>query len=133
MSEDMRTLCQKYDSLFGKRQWFFQKWDGRPYETSWYNQIWRRLISGIGIAWRGTPRTYDLRHAFASRNIIRWVNVGRDVMVLLPYLSAYMGHSELTSTLYYVHLLPENLRKAAHIDWDYLSGVYRKGVSEDED
>ena len=54
-------------------------------------------------------------------------------MELLPYLSAYMGHSELTSTLYYVHLLPDNLRRAAHIDWDYLSSVHGKGVPEDEE
>ena len=52
MSEDMRILCQKYDSVAGKRQWFFQKWDGTPYETSWYNQIWRKLIARSGISWR---------------------------------------------------------------------------------
>ena len=133
MSEDMRALCQKYDSVAGKRQWFFQKWDGTPYETSWYNQVWRNLISKSGISWKGTPRPYDLRHAFASRNIIRWINNGKDVMELLPYLSAYMGHSELTSTLYYIHLLPENLRKSKAVDWALLSQVYGKGVLEDED
>ena len=54
-------------------------------------------------------------------------------MELLPYLSAYMGHSELTSTLYYVHLLPENLRRSKGVDWVLLSRVYGKGVSEDEE
>ena len=54
-------------------------------------------------------------------------------MELLPYLSAYMGHSELTSTLYYIHLLPESLRKSKAVDWDLLSRVYGKGVPEDED
>ena len=96
-------------------------------------QLWRNLISKSGILWKGTPRPYDLRHAFASRNIIRWINNGKDVMELLPYLSAYMGHSELTSTLYYIHLLPENLRKSKAVDWDLLSQVYGKGVPEDED
>lgn len=48
-------------------------------------------------------------------------------MELLPYLSAYMGHSEFTSTLYYVHLLPEKLRRSKGIDWDFLSRVYGKG------
>ena len=133
MSEDMRALCQKYDSVAGKRQWFFQKWDGTPYEASWYNQIWRNLISKSGISWKGTPRPYDLRHAFASRNIIRWINNGKDVMELLPYLSAYMEHSELTSTLYYIHLLPENLRKSKAVNWALLSQVYGKGGPEDED
>lgn len=132
MSSDMLALCRQYDTLAGGREWFFQKWDGKPYETSWYNQMWRRLLSLSNIKWRGTPRPYDLRHAFASRNIVRWLNSGKDAMELLPHLSAYMGHSELTSTLYYIHLLPENLRNSKGIDWDLLSRVYGKGVLEDE-
>lgn len=81
----------------------------------------------------GKPRPYDLRHAFASRNIIRWIDSGRDVMELLPYLSTCMGHSELTATLYYVHLLPEKLRRSKGIDWDILTRIYGKGVPENED
>lgn len=53
-------------------------------------------------------------------------------MELLPYLSAYMGHAELTSTLYYIHLLPEKLRKANGIDWQKFSLIYGKEVPEDE-
>ena len=128
MSEDMRELCNRYDSVAGNREWFFQQWDGKPYRTSWYNQIWKRIIAKCRVVWRGSPRPYDLRHAFASRNIIRWINGGKDVMELLPYLSAYMGHSELTSTLYYVHMLPEKLRSSARIDWDLLSEVYGEEV-----
>ena len=127
ISRDMLELCNCYDAVAGKREWFFQKWDGTAYETSWYNQMWRRLIARSGIEWRGIPRPYDLRHAFASRNIIRWLNAGKDIMELLPYLSAYMGHSELNSTLYYVHLLPDNLRRSTRIDWDTLSRIYGKG------
>lgn len=133
ISKDMLELCQRYDSVAGRRQWFFQKWDGSPYETSWFNQIWRNLISNCNIPWKGTPRPYDLRHAFASRNIIRWIDAGKDVMELLPYLSAYMGHSELTSTLYYIHLLPDKLRKSNEIDWNQLSCIYGKEVLGDED
>ena len=55
-----------------------------------------------------------------------------EVMELLPYLSAYMGHAELTSTLYYIHLLPEKLRKAKGIDWQKFSLIYGKEVPEDE-
>ena len=133
MSADMLDLCCLYDAIAGRREWFFQKWDGNSYNRSWYNQIWRRLIIKSGIPWRGTPRPYDLRHAFASRNIINWINAGQDVMELMPYLSAYMGHSELDSTFYYIHLLPENLRKSSKVDWEMLAKVYGKGVSEDED
>ncbi len=133
MSGDMLNLCRRYNAIAGKREWFFQKWDGTQYETSWYNQIWRRMVSMSGIAWRGKPRPYDLRHAFASRSIIRWIDSGRDVMELLPYLSAYMGHSELTSTLYYVHPLPDKLRRSKGIDWDMLTRIYGEGVPKNED
>ena len=133
MSGDMLDLCRRYDAAAGKREWFFQKWDQTPYETSWYNQIWRRMTGRSGIAWRGQPRPYDFRHAFASHNMIRWIDSGKDVMELLPYLSAYMGHSELTSTLYYVHLLPEKLRRSTGINWDMLTRIYGEGVPENED
>ena len=93
-------------------------------------KVWILFKFGYRIK---SKRLDFFRHAFASRNIIRWINNGKDVMELLPYLSAYMGHSELTSTLYYIHLLPENLRKSKAVDWDLLSQVYGKGVPEDED
>lgn len=133
MSDDMLELCRRYNALAGDRNWFFQRWDGGPYSTSWYNQVWRRLWKKVGSPGCGAPRPYDLRHAFASRNIIRWIEAGKDAMELLPYLSVYMGHSELTSTLYYVHMLPEKLRRSAGIDWESLSSIYGEEVPENED
>lgn len=32
---------------------------------------------------------------------------GTDVNTMLPYLSAYMGHAGIDSTLYYVHTSPD--------------------------
>jgi len=43
--------------------------------------------------------------------------------VMLPFLRAYMGHAEMTSTLYYVHLLPENIRKSAKVAWAKLNAI----------
>ena len=31
---------------------------------------------------------------------------GKDLNAMLPYLSAYMGHSKLSDTYYYIHLAP---------------------------
>lgn len=132
MSSDMLELCNQYDRLVGKREWFFQRWDGKPYETSWYNEAWRRIIAKTDIDWKGRPRPYDLRHAFASRNIIRWINDGKDVMELMPYLSSYMGHSELSSTFYYIHLIPEKLRRSENINWAMLEQIYGKEVCSNE-
>ena len=34
------------------------------------------------------------------------VKEGKDINACLAYLSEYMGHSNLESTAYYIHLLP---------------------------
>ena len=39
------------------------------------------------------------------------------------YLQAYMGHDRLDETVYYVHLLPENLVQSAGIDWNAFDGL----------
>ena len=46
---------------------------------------------------------------------------------MLPYLQMYMGHARLSSTAYYIHLLPEHLVRAGGMNWkeigDILPGV----------
>ena len=129
VSDDMRSLLRRYDSLAAAgRTRFFELPDGGPYSTKWYGAVWRRAVSAAGVDWRGTPRPYDLRHAFCSRSLVRWMDAGNDVMALLPALSAYVGHSELESTLYYVHLLPERLRSSPGVDWGSLSCVWGEAV-----
>lgn len=77
-------------------------------------------------------RPYDLRHAFATHTLMQWIENGNDVMALLPYLSAYMGHSKISSTFYYIHLLPQRLRESAGIEWDTLDEIYREGEHYEE-
>ena len=133
LSNDMLALCNAYRSLSGEGGWFFQRDDGKPYTTKWMTLHFHLCWEKSGLEKHGSPRPYDLRHAFASRNIMRWIDEESDVMALLPYLSTYMGHSELSSTLYYVHLLPERLRKSAGIDWELFSAVYKQeGGQADE-
>ena len=71
-------------------------------------------------------RVYDLRHRFATAVMARWLAEGRDIMSMLPYLSAYMGHSCIEHTLYYVHLLPEHLVKGSPVDWDRFNALVRE-------
>lgn len=42
---------------------------------------------------------------------------GKDVKAMIPYLSAYMGHSQISSTYYYIHFVPELLEKMAGFDF----------------
>lgn len=130
VSPDMRRLMARYDDAVSSpgRTWFFERWDGGPYTTEWYWGHWRRAVDGCGVEWGDPrPRPYDLRHAFCSRVLAGWMDSGEDAMSLMPALSAFVGHAELDSTLYYVHLLPDRLRASPGVDWQSLNDVYGGG------
>jgi len=50
------------------------------------------------------PRVHDFRHSLAVKCFKKWVLAGEDLTVMLPYLSAYMGHSNFRATQYYLRL-----------------------------
>ena len=133
MSEDMRQLCIKYSIFTGERSWFFERWDGEPFQTKWMTRQFHICWDKSELVKHGNPRPYDFRHCFGTRNMMRWIDEGKDVMSLLPYLSTYMGHSEFRDTLYYVHLLPERLRKSAGIDWSQFDTIYGEAETDEED
>lgn len=53
------------------------------------------------------PRIHDFRHGLAVENLRRWSTVGKDLLNLIPYLSAYMGHTDFRATQYYLRLTAE--------------------------
>lgn len=53
------------------------------------------------------PRIHDFRHGLAVENLRRWAEAGADLSNMLPYLSAYMGHSDFRATQYYLRLTAE--------------------------
>jgi len=50
------------------------------------------------------PRVHDLRHNYAVKCMKKWVLSGEELTNLLPYLAAYMGHSDFRGTQYYLRL-----------------------------
>lgn len=50
------------------------------------------------------PRVHDLRHNYAVKCLKHWVLAGEELTNILPYLAAYMGHSDFRGTQYYLRL-----------------------------
>jgi integrase len=126
MSPDMLALCRKFDStLSAEREYFFSQINGKAYTASQLDgmikKCWRNANPGVDNL--PNIRTYDLRHRFASARLNRWLDEGADLNNKLMYLMAYMGHKHINETMYYVHILPENLVKSAGIDWNALNAV----------
>ena len=68
-------------------------------------------------------RPYDLRHRFASELLQKWIDEGKDLYAMLPYMRTYMGHVRFEDTAYYIHLLPDRLISSSGVDWDAIDSV----------
>jgi len=59
------------------------------------------------------PRLHDLRHTFAVKTLLRWYQTGVDVERHMPELAAFLGHTHVNDTYWYISAVPELLRLAS--------------------
>ena len=130
MSGDMLELCRNYDYCRNTEapvdsEYFFPAYCGNCYDKQQFrklfNQCWHQ--ANPDIVQLPHVRVYDLRHRFASAILNRWLDEKHNLYAMLPYLRAYMGHTDLSATAYYIHLLPENLVKSQGINWSGLESL----------
>lgn len=67
----------------------------------------------VGAGPRHQPRLHDARHSFAVHRLTTWYRQGADVQRLLPKLSTYLGHANISGTQRYLSLTPDLLREAS--------------------
>lgn len=122
MSEELTEKCAVYAEtrLVGENDndWFFASNDGGCYDTRSIYSVFRILLwkAGISHGGRGNgPRVHDLRHTFAVHSMQKWTANGGDPMVMLPRLSAYLGHNNLDSTEQYLRMTAEVYPELADI------------------
>jgi integrase len=112
MSDDVTEYCRGYNTqasvIMPNRKLFFPNVKGEKYSATWLLKPFRAAKKACAIGQSGNcvPRVYDLRHTFATHRLYKWMKEGKDITAKLPYLSAYMGHTELSDTLYYIHMVP---------------------------
>lgn len=58
------------------------------------------------------PRLHDLRHTFAVNRLTLWYKENQNVQTLLPALSTYMGHVQLSHTSVYLTMTDDLLQEA---------------------
>ena len=95
-------------SAMPEREPFFPNSEGGFYGKRGLEKTFRLVLKKAGVTGTGRrfPRLYDFRHTFATHRLYHWMNEGKDLNVMIPYLSAYMGHAQLSDTYYYIHLVP---------------------------
>ena len=96
---------------------FFVGANGCPLPANTASETLKRLFRKAGLKparGRIGPRPYDLRHAFAVHRLSRWYRQGVDLHARLPWLSAYMGHTDIVGTETYLNATPELLEVAGN-------------------
>lgn len=74
-----------------------------------------RVIRAAGLKpqpGRRGPRVHDLRHTFVVHRMLAWYEQGINPQSRLPYLSTYLGHRDIHSTLVYLTITQELLALA---------------------
>ena len=111
---------------------FFIDASSRPIEPYRLNmhvkKCWAAATPGVLPGNLPNLRPYDLRHRFASELLQKWLDEGKDLYAMLPYMRAYMGHVRFEDTAYYIHLLPERLISSPGVDWEAIDSI---GLGDD--
>lgn len=112
LSEYMK---QRTNASPTEEQPFFTSRSGERLNQDTFTKLFRRLCSHAGISRenaRYQPRLHDLRHTFAVHRLTAWYRQGADVQRLLPKLSTYLGHVNISGTQVYLSMTPELLQAA---------------------
>ena len=90
-------------------------WHRSGYSYSAAGHLLYRVIRRAGIRTKSgkPPRVHDLRHAFTVHRLTAWYRDGISPESRLPYLSAYLGHRNINSTLVYLTMTDELLERAS--------------------
>lgn len=124
LSEDMTELLKNYNairnSFVPESEYFFVLSNGESITQAF---LWRAVNRSWKIVTSKSKdypliNPYTFRHQFASTVLMKWLDEGKDLYSMIPYLKTYMGHKHFSSTVYYIHILPQKLFDSPNIDWE---------------
>jgi len=115
--EVLTNYLDRRHNVFGEcpEQPVFLSTRGTPLSSGQTLDTFQRLMASIGVGTRADgrrPHVHDLRHRFAIEVLMQWYRDGRDVQRRLPTLSAFLGHTEVRDTYWYLSACPELLELA---------------------
>jgi len=111
VSESLRIYLSEYIQkiMFQPNDiWMFPSPRGGYLSAVALGDMCKKLFRRAGIQVLATgryPRVHDFRHSHITHALDHMVNEkGMDVYTALPIISAYVGHSGIMDTEYYIHL-----------------------------
>lgn len=112
MPDDLQNVAQKYDervkTTIQERKFFFvTNILGTKFLDSdlcdMFNRTWNTTKYADMVERK--PTIHSFRHSMVVKRLECWYQQDVDYNEKLPYLSAFLGHANIESTFYYVHLV----------------------------
>lgn len=100
----------KYSNYFSEYLFYNFKTKKRVSLTT-FCKAFKKILNEANFDNEIRYRIHDLRHTFAIKNIKRVYENSEDVYSMLPILMNYMGHSDISSTEYYLRFTPDLYEK----------------------
>ena len=98
-------LTEKIHRYPNDMAYIFPSKSGNKIDQSTIYRRFQEYLQRAGILNTGNcSRVHNLRHNYAVKCLKRWVMAGEELTNILPYLAAYMGHSDFRGTQYYLRL-----------------------------
>ncbi len=93
---------------------FFCSAVGTALDRSGVDKTFREITTALGLRTATVrPRVHDLRHGFAVRTLLAWLQQEVSVDGHLTTLSGYLGHVAPSDTYWYLSAVPELMELAA--------------------
>jgi integrase len=135
ITDDLRELCIDYleamKHLVPDTPWVFPSKDPSKHLVKHnvcrkFREFWMKTPYAADCDKRPTP--HCLRHTYVVDKMNEWMAEGKDLGVMMAYLSSHLGHSTMEETYYYYH----QANKAFNVirEKDVLSSVVIPGVDD---
>lgn len=111
MADDVVDMCRKYDAkmdaVIPGREWFFPGRDAgcslsKTSVDKLFRILWDKAANSIDSCAK-KPTVHSLRHTYVVTRMNEWMDEGKDISHMMPYLSRQLGHSSVDGTQYYYH------------------------------
>lgn len=105
LTDRMVSMAESIHRFSEKTSFFFPNTKGNIIDQSTiYTRFRDYLLMADITHTKAGPRVHDLRHNFSVKCLKKWVLSGEDITNIMPYLAAYLGHSDFRGTQYYLRL-----------------------------
>lgn len=118
IADDVASLCSECINTLQERYGIYSEYlfpagdPGKPFRAVSLNAKFKEIWSRTPYARPGyrQPTIHSLRHSFVVIRMNKWMEEGKNLNAMMPYLGAYLGHTSPQDTFYYYHQIESSFR-----------------------